>query len=119
MKERHVKTFPEKYGYGDVREEAEEFLSTNWKRMDGDVLLFDKLPYLGYFRIDTQNRDLFWWWNETESDWINAKVVYVDDDVVHYYYFDTHHFRLAYGVEEHFGFVVRGNVLEKANEHEE
>ena len=111
-KERHIKTFPEKFGSGDVRKEIEEFISVNYKKMDGDDL-FEKLPYLGYFRIDTDNRGLWWWWGETEDDWINAKVGYVDDKVVHYYYFDSHHFRLSYSIEDHFGFALQGNILIK------
>ena len=115
MKERHIKTFPEKYGTNDVREEADEFIRTNRNKMSGDEI-FNKLPYLGYFRIDTENRDLSWWWHETEEDWIVAKVLYVDEDFVYYSYFDTHHYTLSYAVEKYFGFVLRGNVLEKVSD---
>jgi len=110
MKQRHIKTIQEKYGYRNVYDLAIEVLNANYK-MDKEEL-FDLLPYVGYLRIDVNNENDRWWYY-TDEDIVNAKILRVNDLTVDLCHYDSHHHQISFCTPDFQGFVVEGNILKK------
>ena len=112
-KKRHIKTFPEKYSNDDVFDEAAVAASLEYGKLDSEEI-FNKLPYIGYLRIDVLNCDTNSWWYDTNSEGqIRAKILVVDDKVVKYCHYDSHHHQISWMTKEHEGIAVEGNALIK------
>ena len=81
-----------------------------WKEDPYD--LFDKIPYIGYLRIQCTS-EFGSWWYDSNDDWIQAKVVRVNEETVELFHYDSHHHDVVRLTPKFKDFRVRGNVLEK------
>ena len=109
-KQRHIKTFLEKYGNGDMYQEAIDASFDN-RKLDNEEQ-FNKLPYLGYLRIEVDGLYSSWW-HESNEDWTVAKILRVNEDTVDYVVWDSHHYTYWWATKKFEGFHVEGNVLRK------
>ena len=116
MKERHIKTFAEKYGNNDVYQEAVDIYTANFKKLD-DEELFAILPRAGYLRIEITYGFGDWWYDANDEEWSNAKVLRVNEDegTVEYAIIDSHNGGIGFMKRHYKGFAVKGNVLIKVN----
>ncbi len=109
MKERHKKTFLEKYGNDNQSYPVKRFLD-NVKQTTPDIELFEQIPYIGYLRIEIKS-DFADWWYDSNDDWVQAKVINIDKNMVEIIHYDSHHHCMARRIVDSTGFYVEGNVL--------
>lgn len=115
-KQRHIKTFAEKYGERSVKIECYDIMKKMLSRNRHDIeKVFSNLPYLGYLYIPVEDRYRRWWHETEQEDFIRAKVVEVTQwGHVSYVYIDDHHWHLATHKttsNASFDYRVKGNVL--------
>ena len=114
-RQRHIKTFVQKYGIGDKVDECHKVFKAMKDEPNPDRV-FNHLPYLGYIYIDVKNPEFRDWWGYTEdTDLIRAKIIKVDRwDYITIAHIDNHHqvVRL-HEIRRADTFRVKGNVLIK------
>lgn len=113
MKERHKKSFLEKYGNVNQSYPVKQFLD-NVKRTTPDIELFEKIPYIGYLRIEIKSEFADWWY-DSDDDWVQAKVINIDENMVEIIHYDSHHHQMVRRIVDSTGFYVEGNVLREGS----
>jgi hypothetical protein len=110
-KDRHIKTFEEKYG---LRSIVDEYWATfkEHRKLEyvNDKKLFSMLPYLGYLYVDV-NYDLTDFWYDSDLDRIRAKVIKVSHDEVLLSMIDDHNGGIATILAPIKHHKIKGNVL--------
>lgn len=118
-KERHTKTFQEKYGIRSVLVDLEEAMREHGNDRGQEV--FDSLPQMGIFYIDeVKYRDLIY--EKEDSDVIKeidgetvyltkAKVIAVTETFVTYIHYDDHHHSIIFCKEETEKWILKGNEI--------
>lgn len=99
MKKRWKKSLPDKFGYGDLRDECWDIIKNNHNTVKQNKLL-DIIPYLGIFYIPTEYSDLLYCYDKPTIisggvGLIRAKMVYLDKYDFIYYHYDDHHDQLV------------------------
>ena len=122
MKQRHIKTFEEKYGVRSVYSECMDVIHANRKNVNPEEV-FEKLPYLGYLYVPVARRYRDWWYDtnkfigneEFKDSHIKSKVVEVSHrGHIKIAQIDDHHSNLMVLDNprlESISYRVKGNVL--------
>lgn len=116
-KKRHTKTLSEKFGYGNLLDNCNEFLNKN--KRTNDEVLFNALPYLGivYVPYTYDFRKLFIY-TETGDikkdniEYIKLKILEINDINFTGIYYDNHHHQLSYVYKKRYDmYLLKGNEL--------
>lgn len=111
MKQRHIKTFQEKFGIRSVLSEYNATFKEHRKlEYKDDVSLFSKLPYLGYLYVDAVY-DTREFWYDTNLDRIRTKVIEVNEHNVILSMIDDHNGGIALITAKTNHARIKGNVL--------
>lgn len=119
MKNRKIKTFPEKYGIQhSVLSEVKKLESEvkPWERDSKEF--FEKLPYIGIaylpweyeyrdWRYDGESGDLF----VKNKQFLKLKILEVSEKDVTFVHYDNHHHGIAHLKRCHEDFLLKGNEV--------
>lgn len=113
-KVRHIKTFPEKFGHTDVKEEAKAFIDGNYKRMKPQDI-FNACPYVGIVYVP-MNGKYELWYDMEEPDlekygniYVKLKILEIKGDYVWFIHYDSHHKELVLLERKHTPYLIYGN----------
>lgn len=109
MKNKLIRTIPEKYGHHDVYYEAINMINVN-KKLDPEKL-FDLVPYVDILYIPFTHEFDEWWHDSNEDTLIKSKILRVNDTTVDLIHYDSHNNILVFRRPEFNGFMVEGNKL--------
>lgn len=115
MKQRHIKTIPEKFGYRSVLKEFNDIYD-NAKSFYKE--LYNALPYIGILYVPFEFHDL--WYDMDEGDlitdygeYIRLKIVEVNDKNMIICHYDSHHKSTVRLTRKYDEYLVEGNICIK------